>query len=477
MPNMTILFAASEVAPLASTGGLGDVIASLPRFITKLGHDVVVALPGYPSLLKGAEPVGVRFSIPLGEEVHDVAIFERHGPDGTQWLLVQNDAFFGREGLYGDSEGAYPDNAARFILFSKAVVELACRLQPSPEVLHLHDWHTALVPMIIRDKQLPLKTVLTLHNVQHQGSFWAFDFALTNLSHGWFREDGLEFFGQMNLLKGGMLSADALTTPSNTYRQNILTTNEGYGLQAVLQSRQHDLFSIPNGVDPDRWNPADPTDIPAPFSATDLDGKLFCRNALLAEAGLAPQPTGPVYAMLGRLADQKGFDLLLPLLPRLLAADARLIIIGDGEPSFRRDLFAAVRQHPTKMAFCNRWEPEFSKDLLAGADILLSPSHYEPCGLTPLHALRYGTIPLAHATGGLVEQLTDYDPSTRQGNSLLYFPDSSSALWDTIERARGLFADKNHWHSLVTNALHTSFPWENAAAYYHALYQRMTADA
>lgn len=474
---MTILFAASEVAPLASTGGLGDVIASLPRFISKLGHDVVVALPGYPSLMEGAEPVGVEFSVALGEELHPVAIFERHAPDGTQWLLVQNDAFFGRDGLYGDSEGPYPDNAARFLLFSKAVVELACRLQPSPEVLHLHDWHTALVPMLIRDRNFPLKTLLTLHNVQHQGSFWAFDFALTNLSHHWFREDGLEFFGQMNLLKGGILAADALTTVSTTYRRDILASDKGFGLQHVLQCRQNDLFAVPNGVDPERWNPTDPTELPAPFSATDLDGKAFCKKALLSETHLAPNPKGPVYAMLGRLADQKGFDLLLPLLPRLLSDDARLIIVGDGEASLRRDLLAAIRQHPTRMAFCNRWEPEFSKHLLAGADILLAPSHFEPSGLTPLYALRYGTIPVAHATGGMLEQLTDYDPSSRQGNALLYHADSSAALWDAIERATHLFLDPEHWHKLVTNAMHASFPWETAANHYNALYRRLIGDA
>ena len=474
---MTILFAAGEVAPLASTGGLGDVMASLPGYVGKLGHEVAVALPGYPALLQGAEPLGVEFDIPIGTESFQATVFERLSPDGTQWLLIQNDALFARSGLYQDAAGPYADNAARFFFFSKAVVELARRLDPAPRVLHLHDWHTALVPLLVREQKLPLKTLLTLHNLQHQGSFWALDFPLTNLPSHWFSETGLEFYGQLNLLKGAILHSDALSTVSSLYRQNILHTDEGCGLQSVLRHRQSELFAVPNGVDPSLWDPSDSAEISTPFSAENPDGKNACRFALLASLGLDPSPQAPVFAMIGRLADQKGFDQLLPLLPRLLATDSRLIIVGDGDATLRRDLLVAARQHPGKLAFCNRWDPSFCKQVMAGSDAILVPSHSEPSGLTPLHALRYGTIPIAHATGGLLENLADYDPSTRKGHALMYWADSSAALWDCIQRAGQLFASPSEWSTLMQSAMRARFPWEAAAARYDAIYRRIASHA
>ena len=471
MHSMTILFAASEVAPLASTGGLGEVIRSLPKFVSKLGHDVAVVLPGYPALLEGSTPVGVSFQVPLGSESLTATVHERIAPDGTQWLLIENETLFNRSGIYGDAQGAYADNASRFIFFSKAIVELARRLQPAPELLHLHDWHTALVPVLVRDQCLPLTTLLTLHNLQHQGAFWGFDFQLTNLADSWMRPSGLEFHGQLNLLKGGILWADALTTVSAAYRRSILSPEGGFGLHEVLQSRHLELLSVPNGVDPELWNPLS-TDLAAPFSAANWSGKKTCRDALLRELGLRPNPRGVVYAMLGRLADQKGFDVLLPLLPRLMASDSRLIVVGDGEAHLRRDLLAAVRQHPSQMAFCNRWEEAFSRRVLAGAEALLVPSHFEPSGLSPLYARRFGTLPIAHATGGLLEQLTDYDPVARHGNALLYYTDSSEALWDALQRSLFLHRNAEEWLALLSMAAQGIPRWEDAANHYDALYRR-----
>ncbi len=467
MRPMTILFAASEVAPHAATGGLGEVLASLPRFVEALGHDVVVVVPGYPTLMKDATPVDVRFSLPVGDALQPVTIYEKIQDDGTQLLLIHNDALFGRPGIYGDASAPYPDNAVRFILFSRAVVELAKRLQPSPSVLHLHDWQTALVPALVREQRLPFRTVLTLHNAAHQGSFPASDFALTNLPFHWMAPTGLEFYGSLNLLKGGILSADALTTVSSTYRRELLTPGGGCGLHDVLRGRSDVLHAIPNGVDPERWSPA------PRFSAESTAGKAECRRELLVEVGLRPNPDGPVFAMLGRLADQKGFDLLLPLLPRLFTDDVRLIVAGDGSPTLRRDLLAACRQHPAKFAFLSEWDPEFPKRLFSGADALLVPSHFEPCGLAPLNALRFGTVPIAHATGGLLENLTDYEPATGAGNALLYRDDASGALWDTIGRAGVLFRDKPIWQNLLGNAMRAVFPWESAAGALDALYRRL----
>jgi len=476
---MTLLFAASEIAPEASTGGLGEVLAAIPHFLSATtggGHEVAVALPGYPSLMAGASPLEVSFSLSVGDSLQPVAVFERTQPDGTQLLLIHNEAFFGRPGIYGDSESAYPDNAQRFIFFSRAVVELAKRMNPAPQIIHSHDWQTALIPALVKEQNLPFRTVLTLHNLAYQGSFPASDFALTNLPSHWMSPSGLEFYGALNLLKGGILTADVLTTVSAVYRREILTPEGGCGLHAVLGQRAADLHVIPNGVDPERWTPLNDTVLAAPFSADAPEGKEACQIQLLAELRLLPNPTGVVFAMLGRLADQKGFDLLLPLLPRLLSSDSRLIIAGDGDPSLRADLLIACRQHPEKLAFLPRWDANFPQRLFAGTDVLLVPSHFEPCGLAPLHALRFGCVPIAHATGGLLENLSNFEPSSATGNALLYYADGTAPLWDTIVRAKLLFQNPLAVAKLQENALRSEFPWDKAIAGLNAIYSRLTGE-
>jgi starch synthase len=479
---MTILFAASEIAPLASTGGLGETMASLPRVVSAQGHDAAVALPGYPALLESAEPLEVEFDVIVGSKTLHASIYDRTLPDGTQLLLIRNDALFGRTGLYCDPQNNEPfaDNAERFIFFSKAVVELAKRMDPTPAVVHAHDWQTALVPVLIREQALPIRTVLTLHNVAFQGNFLGVDFQLTNLHPQWMSPSGLEFFGSMNLLKGGILAADALTTVSKRYREEILNSPRGCGLEGPLRSRAAELISVPIGVDPARWSPSHPdaaANLAAAFSAAEPLGKTKCRAALLAETGLPPDAEAPVFVMLGRLADQKGFDLLLPLVPKILSTDARLIIAGDGDVLLHRELLIACRRHPGKLAFMHSWQPGFPQRLMAGGDILLMPSHFEPGGLAPLHALAYGTVPIAHAVGGLADNLTNFVPAECSGNSLLYYLDNEEALMDAVVRGKLLFRNKPVWNRLVQNAFASKFPWEKTAAALDSLYHRIVGPA
>lgn len=473
---MTVLFAASEIAPEACTGGLGEVIAALPSYVSasaRSNHDVAVALPGYPALMEDATPLEVTFTIPIGDALQPVTVFERTQADGTQLLLIHNDALFGRPGIYGDQTEDYPDNALRFIFFSRAVVELAKRMSPAPEIIHVNDWQTALVPALVKDQNLPFKTVLSLHNLAFQGSFHPADFSLTGLPFHWMTPSGLEFYGAMNLLKGGILAADALTTVSEVYRRQILSPEGGCGLHNVLSQRASALHTVPNGVDPERWSPNSTQALAAPFCADSPEGKEICKVQLLNELDLLPAPKGVVFAMLGRLADQKGLDLLLPLLPRLLASDSRLIIAGDGYPNLRADLLIACRQHPNKFAYLPEWRHSFPQRLFAGADVLLVPSHFEPCGLAPLQAMRFGCIPLAHATGGLMENLTDFQPVSGAGNALLYHADRGAALWDCIVRAKLLFQDKPASTKLIQNAMHSEFPWERAVAALEPIYDRL----
>ncbi len=475
---MTILFAASEMDPLARTGGLGDVIEALPAALAARGHEVSVVLPCYRGLAERKDLVvretGVKIPVAIGGKVADAEILECSAPNGVQVFLVRRDEYYDRAGLYGEAGSDYPDNAERFIYFSRAVVELARRVLPPPEIVHVHDWQTALVPALVHEHRLPFKTVLTIHNMAYQGSFWAFDFGLTGLPGSYFAPgQGLEFFGNMNLLKGGIVLADSVTTVSERYAREIQTQEYGFGLDAVMREHTHKLSGILNGADYSIWNPDTDNLLPANYSVHNLAPKRVCRDALLAEAGLAPNPSGPVFAMVSRLASQKGIDLLLPVLDRLLADDVRLIVLGEGDPAYERDLLIASKRHAERFAYRKDMNAPFSHLIQAGADLTLIPSFYEPCGLTAMYGLKYGAVPIARATGGLHEILQDIDATTGAGNGILFFDPTSEALWDAIVRAKRLFRDKPEWKRLMEAGMKCDYSWERATPRYEACYERL----
>lgn len=476
---MKILFAASEMAPLARSGGLGDVLEALPLALAGRGHEVSVVLPFYQGLhahpALAPESTGVRVPIQIGSKRLEAEFLQASAPNGIQLFLVRCDALFDRAGLYGADGHDFADNAERFIFFSKAVVELARRLTPPPDVLHVHDWQTALVPVLLKERGLPFKSVLTLHNLAYQGSFWAFDFGLTNLPGHYFGAGGVEFFGQLNLLKGGILFADQLTTVSERYAREIQTPAGGSGLDAVLREHAGKLSGILNGADYALWNPAADAHLPAPYSPDQLEGKKAAREALLARFELAPNPRGPVFGMVTRLAEQKGLDLLLPLLDRLLADDVRLIVLGEGDCAYERELLVASQRHRSRFAFRRGMDEPLSHLILGGADMALIPSHFEPCGLTAMYALRYGTLPVAHATGGLFQILQDYDHAS--GNGFLFHDYQPGAFWDAILRAKRFFADPAHWQSLMRRAMACDFSWGRAVGRYEAVYRRALGGA
>jgi starch synthase len=377
---MRILMAASEMAPFARTGGLGDVLAELPCALQKRGHEVSTVIPYYAGAHFEKEPVptGLELDIPLGAHTLRATVFETESSRGTQVFLIENAEMFARKGLYGEPGVDYMDNAARFIFFSKACVELACRLDPQPDILHVHDWQTALAAVLRDAWNLPFKTVLTVHNAAFQGLFHSGEFGLTNLPAEFYSSKRLEYYGSINLLKAGILAADEITTVSETYARELVTPEGGAGLHQIFQSRQ--VHPILNGADYEIWNPVNDRLIPRRFDAKSLAGKSFCRTRLLSRLGLAPKPSGPVYGMLTRLTEQKGFDILLPVLDRLLADDVRLVILGEGDPAYAAALSVATRQHASKLAFVENYDEPLAHAMIAGCDILLSPSHYEPCG-------------------------------------------------------------------------------------------------
>jgi len=324
------------------TGALVDVMDALPSALRARGHEVSVVLPFYREIREDRafrkKNTGITVEVQVGDTTHVARYLEGRSSRGVQLFFIRCDEFFDRAGIYGERGQPYDDNAARFIFFGKAIVELARRLTPQLEILHIHDWVPALVPVFVHAHGLPFSTVLTLHHVADQGSFWGLDFHLMNLPDRFFTLQGVEFFGRLNFLKGGILYADRITTVSEHYRREILTPTGGCGLDGVLRENAHRLSAILDGVDYTRWNPASDRLLPARYDARRLAGKQVCREALLKQMNLAPGPGGPVFGMVTRVVQEKGFEILVPLLDRLLWDDVRLIILGEGDPALKRRL-------------------------------------------------------------------------------------------------------------------------------------------
>ena len=326
------------------------------------------------------------------------------------------------------------------------------------------------MPVLVKEQQLPFATVLTIHHLAEQGSFWGLDFDLTNLPEKYFSLRGVEFFGRLNLLKGGILYADRITTVSEHYLHEIAEPEFACGLEHVLRENAHKISAILSGADYDRWNPATDHLLPARYDAGGLDGKSVCRTELLQMLDLAPSPEGMVCGMITRLVPEKGFDALIPVLDRLLSDDVRLIILGEGDPGFEIALAVAARKYPTKFAYRKTYDEKLAHLIEAGSDVTLIPSRFEPSGLSAMYSLRYGALPIARATGGIQEIIEDYDPWSDTGYGFLYYDASAEAFWDAIKRTREIFYDPAIWMKLVERAMMQNFSWEKAAERYEQIY-------
>jgi len=474
---MRILMISAEAPPLQRTGALVDVMEALPHELRARGHEVGVALPYYREIRENRafkkKDTGVTVDVQLGDKTYVAKYLEGRSAGGVQLFLVRCDEFFDRPGIYGERGQAYEDNAARFIFFGKAALELARRLTPPLQILHMHDWAAALVPVFVRAHNLPFKTVLTIHHVAEQGSFWGLDFNLTNLPTPFFTLRGIEFFGRLNFLKGGILYADRITTVSEQYRREIQTPSGGCGLDGVLRENAHRLTAILHGADYTRWNPASDRLLPARYDARRLRGKETCREALLKQLKLASAPRGPVFGMVTRLVEEKGFEILMPLLDRLLWDDVRLIILGEGDPAYETALAVASRKFRTRFAYMKNYDEKSAHLIEAGMDITLIPSRFEPAGLSAMYSLKYGALPVARATGGIQEIIEDYDPTADSGYGFLCYEYSTEAFWDAIKRAREIFRDQSVWTTLMKRAMARGFSWDVAAQSYEALYKEL----
>jgi len=476
---MKILMISAEGPPLQRAGALVDVMDALPSALRARGHEVSVTLPFYREIKENRafkkKDTGITVDVQVGDKTYVARYLEGRSPGGVQLFLIRCDEFFDRDGIYGERGKPYEDNAARFIFFCKAALELARRLTPQVQILHVHDWAAALVPVFVYADRLPFKTVLTIHHVADQGSFWGLDFRLTNLAERFFTLHGVEFFGRLNFLKGGILYANKITTVSEHYRREILTPSGGCGLDGVLRENAQRLSTILHGADYTRWDPASDRLIPAQYDARRLRGKQVCREALLKELKLESAPRGPVFGMVTRVVQEKGFEILVPLLDRLLWDDVRLIILGEGDPEYETSLAVTARKFPTRFAYQKNYDEKLAHLIQAGMDISLIPSRFEPAGLSAMYNLKYGALPVARVTGGIQEIIEDYDPTADSGYGFLCYEYSSEAFWDAIKRARQIYRDRRLWTRLMKRAMACNFSWDVSAQRYEALYRELVS--
>jgi len=482
--RLRVLLVASEVSPLAKTGGLGDVAAALPRALRALGHDVRILMPRYRGVERhasGIRTVVPRLEVPVGDRLVPGALLGTETSGGVPVYFLQQDHYFDRDGLYGTGDDDYPDNCERFVFFCRGALEALIALDGMdrdgwrPQIVHANDWQTGLLPVYLRTlyrdhpSLASIATVFTIHNLAFQGVFWHHDMPLTGLGWDVFTPAGIEFYGKLNFLKGGLVFSDLLNTVSRTYAREIRTPAFGSGLEGVLEERSHDLHGVINGIDYEVWNPAKDPAIPQPYSADDPGGKAACRAALRGELSLETAP-GPVLGIVTRLVEQKGMDLVLQALPGILAEGCQLVLLGSGDANLEAAFVESAQRHPGRVAVRIGYEAELAHRIYAGADCFLMPSRYEPCGLGQLIALRYGTVPVVRRTGGLTDTVTEFEPARRAGTGFTLDAFAVDALLDAVRRATSAYRQPALWKALVRNAMAEDFSWEASAREYVTLY-------
>lgn len=474
---MNILFAASELYPLAKTGGLADVLGALPAALQARGHSVSCALPLYRNVMESAPELfdaGLTLEIPMGDRVLAGRVYQTETPNGITVFLIRRDEFFDRSGLYGNDLGDYQDIAERFIFFSKSVVALAANISPEIEILHVHDWQTGLVPVLAKAAGAKFKSVFTIHNLGYQGSFWGVDFKLCNLPGRYFAPDaGLEHFGHLNCLKAGIVHADQITTVSPTYAAEIQTPAHGRGLDVTLREHAAKLTGILNGVDQVLWSPATDPHIKENYTEeTLIEGKLACRRHLLKRADWPKDTSDLLVGIITRLDQQKGIDLIRDGWPEILQMPIRLMVLGSGDPDLESWLKSAVEAHPDKISAEIGFSEKLAHRIQAGCDAILMPSRYEPCGLSQLYAQRYGTLPIVHGTGGLADTVTDWNAETREGTGFVFRPCNATALIGALRRAVELAQDRAAWDTAARAGMAKDFSWDASAKKTEEVYAR-----
>lgn len=457
--GLKVLMVASEVFPFSKTGGLADVVGSLPSAIHNLGLDIRVATPRYKSVKVYGNEARLNNDVPV--------------------YFVEHEGYFMRDNLYATKAGDYPDNLDRFAFFSKRVLEVLKDLDFKPDIIHCNDWQTALIPVYLKTifKDDPfykgIKTIFTIHNIGYQGLFSKEGFFKTGLPWELFNINGLEFFDKVNILKGGLIFSDIITTVSPTYSREIQTKEYGYGLDGVLAQRSDSIFGIVNGIDYDAWNPSKDKALKHHFSSAKIDGKYKEKRVLQRDCGFKEDANTPLIGVISRLVNQKGIDLISQIINPLLNMDVQFILLGTGEEKYHT-LFGRIRRkYPGKASINLRFDAVLAKIIYAGSDMFLMPSKYEPCGLGQLISLRYGTIPIVRKSGGLADTIIEYNPKTGRGTGFVFERYDANELFGAIKRALDLYKDKSAWRRLVIKAMKSDFSWEGSAKRYVELYKKL----
>lgn len=457
--ELKILMASSEVFPFSKTGGLADVANSLTLALHRLGVDIRVVTPRYKSVKVYGNEARLNDDIPV--------------------YFIEHEGYFMRNNLYGEKTGDYPDNLERFAFYSRRILEILKDIDFKPDIIHCNDWQTALVPVYLKTifKHDPfydgIKTIFTIHNFGYQGLFFKDEFLKTGLPLELFSINGLEFYDKVNLLKGGLLFSDIITTVSPTYAKEIQMSEFGCGLDGILSQRRDSLYGVINGIDYDEWNPSKDKELEFHFSAAKIDGKYKCKTALQREGGLKENPETPLIGVISRLADQKGLDLISQIIDPLLNMEVQLILLGTGEAKYHILFEKMKRKYSKKASIHLKFDAVLAKKIYAGSDMFLMPSRYEPCGLGQLISLRYGTIPIVRKTGGLADTIIEYNPKIGRSNGFVFEKYNTNGFFNAIKRALVIYRDKSAWRKLVTRAMKSDFSWESSAKKYIGLYKKI----
>jgi starch synthase len=477
---MKILLASSEVHPFSKTGGLADMVGALGKALAHAGHEVRVVTPLYRGIREKFPQIqreDWQFDLPLGARRVQAELYSLEVAKGLIVYFIHQPDFYFRAGLYLEADASYADNDQRFIFFSKCIAHLARYLPWRPDIVHVNDWQTGLVPALMLQQQRaegwgnPPPVCLSIHNLAYQGVFPAGAFALTNLPPEFFSVDGAEFYGGLNCLKAGIAFADVITTVSPRYAREITTEEYGCGLDDRLRRRQDRLFGILNGIDSDEWNPADDDFLVRPYSAARLAGKAANKLALQKELELPLSPKVPLFGTITRLADQKGVDIQLGALQEMLSTRMQFVLLGSGSPAYERGYHELARRFPDQAAVRLGYDEGLAHRIEAGCDFYLMPSRFEPSGLNQMYSLRYGTIPIVRATGGLDDSVTDYTEDAAWANGIKFREFSTRALAKAIRKALAVYEQPALLRRFRQTAMKADFSWKQTIGEYVKIYQ------
>jgi starch synthase len=478
---MRILLASSEVHPYSKTGGLADMVGSLAKTLARAGHRVGVVTPLYAGIRERfpeLKQLDLPLDFPLGPRRVRGETWGLEPIDGLTVYFVDQPAFYQRGGLYQEEGVDYPDNAERFIYFSKAAAHLALHLDWQPEVLHLHDWQASPAALLIHHQRkltgqgTTPGICLTIHNLAYQGLFPAVQYALTNLPRDYFTSAGVEFYGQLGCLKTGIVYADVITTVSPRYAREITTEELGCGLDGLLRQRNSSLVGILNGVDYDEWNTINNPYLKHPYSSADLSGKTADKLELQKEFGLPVDASLPLFGGIGRLAEQKGVEIMLGALEEMLTTNMQFVAVGSGAPAFQRAYQDLARRYPSQVAVRIGFDEGLSHRIEGGCDFFIMPSRFEPCGLNQMYGLRYGTIPIVRITGGLDDTVIDVREDAEKANGIKFIEYSATALAKGIRKALVLFEQPELLRHFRLNGMAADFSWDRTVTQYVQAYQR-----